>query len=324
MRERIERQLNRAGVQYKVGKTDIILKNCFKCKDTNWHLYVSIPKGGCFYCHKCGGHGSFTDWQRDLGIPHSYRLHSEEFDSKKTCKIKPMITEIISGSIERMHKELLANKPLLDYVCKRGIKDETIKSFKLGCKQIPAKAGVIYYYLAIPYFREGKVVNIKYRTVYKKNANGSIEDLSHIKDNKCHWSDNGQIILFNQDCLKEENLGEVFVCEGEIDALTLLQDGLDNTISVPCGAGTFKQEWKDLLRGKSPIVCFDADSAGREGAEKFIKGIDTKEYWNVVLPNGKDVNEFYNSLGEDNGKLDKFLNTVLNKGFFFVDAEKEK
>ena len=43
-----------------------------------------------------------------------------------------------------------------------------------------------------------------------------------------------QLVWYNFNCITE--FDEIIICEGEMDALILIQCGFDNTISVPNGA----------------------------------------------------------------------------------------
>jgi CHC2-type zinc finger protein/Toprim domain-containing protein len=63
---------------------------------------------------------------------------------------------------------------------------------------------------------------------------------------------------------------QVIICEGEFDALILEANGFVGVTSTG-GAGTFKQEWLDLMTGKELFMCFDNDEAGRKGMVKLTK-----------------------------------------------------
>lgn len=80
-------------------------------------------------------------------------------------------------------------------------------------------------YLAMPYFREGKLVNNRYRTLGRE---------------KRFWQDKGGAQCpWNEDCLRDEQLvGQpLVITEGEMDALAVLQSGFTRkVISAPNGA----------------------------------------------------------------------------------------
>jgi len=86
--------------------------------------------------------------------------------------------------------------------------------------------------------------------------------------------------------------GPVYLCEGVIDALTLIEAGFP-AVGVP-GAMHFKAAWAPLFRNKSVYVVFDADSAGEAGASRATalltgQGIEAHR---LPLPAGKDINDW--------------------------------
>jgi hypothetical protein len=65
---------------------------------------------------------------------------------------------------------------------------------------------------------------------------------------------------------------QVFVTEGEPDAITLLDAGLEERAGVAVvalpSADTFNPEWAELFTGKDVFLCLDMDEAGRKGAKR--------------------------------------------------------
>ena len=65
---------------------------------------------------------------------------------------------------------------------------------------------------------------------------------------------------------------QVFICEGETDAISLIDAGAEEAegslvVALP-GAGIFKPHWTRQLAGKAVILCLDADDAGKKATEK--------------------------------------------------------
>lgn len=88
--------------------------------------------------------------------------------------------------------------------------------------------------------------------------------------------------------------GLVYLCEGPIDTLTLIERGIP-AVGVP-GVSHLKLEWVPLFAEKTVIVCFDNDEAGRTASEKVIQafsdgGISASAL--KALPDGSDINDWF-------------------------------
>lgn len=118
--------------------------------------------------------------------------------------------------------------------------------------------------LVIPFYREGVLVNRKFRT---------------LGPDKRFWQDAGGVQCFwNEDCLREDSLtGEpLIITEGEMDALAAMTAGFRRVVSVPGGApdkplpeDTTKYAFIDAVarlltveRVSEIIIAADNDSAG--------------------------------------------------------------
>jgi DNA primase len=65
----------------------------------------------------------------------------------------------------------------------------------------------------------------------------------------------------------------VFICEGETDAITLLDAGVEQQpktliIALP-GASFHVDRWASLFAGKNVVIATDADEAGVKAAEQL-------------------------------------------------------
>ena len=91
--------------------------------------------------------------------------------------------------------------------------------------------------------------------------------------------------------------GPVYLCEGVIDTLTLIEAGFP-AVGVP-GAANFKPSWVPLFRNKSVYVVFDADAAGEAGAARTLSLLTAQciESHRLPLPPGKDINDWLRSGG---------------------------
>lgn len=87
--------------------------------------------------------------------------------------------------------------------------------------------------------------------------------------------------------------GQIYLCEGIIDTLTLLEQGFP-AVGVP-GAANFKPAWAALFRNKSVHVAFDPDAPGENGAARAIELLHAEgvEARRLAPPTGLDLNDWF-------------------------------
>jgi DNA primase len=137
--------------------------------------------------------------------------------------------------------------------------------------------------LVIPYSIDGEVVTIQARNLSWKTKDDGPKELTF-----------GLVTIpLNADVLLEPQQ-TVYVCEGGIDTLSLLELGLV-AVGIP-GAKSFRPEWCELFADVADVVlALDNDKAGHEGAAVIAGhfGRIGREVRRLELPEGvKDVNEF--------------------------------
>lgn len=235
------------------------IMNCPFCQDREKKFAINMETGAfkCNHENKCGVSGSFWEFQKMLGDT-PRRLNDDRYVAPvKKPEYKPVKVQAkaLSGQI-------------LDYLHGRGFKDEIIKQFKLG--QNPEGNAVMY-----PFYRGGKVVNVKYRAIAEKKF----------------WnSEGGEPVLFNRDAAAE---GEVlYITEGQDDCIALAHYGIVG-VSVPSGVGDqrwIEHEWDYLERFKTIVLMFDNDAAGYEAVQTVANRLGKWRCYQVMLPE-KDVNE---------------------------------
>jgi twinkle protein len=148
------------------------------------------------------------------------------------------------------------------------------------------------------YYRNDELVNIKFR--------GANKSFKLAKD--------AELIFYNLDAVKNER--EIIIVEGEIDALTLIECGIYNVISVPNGAplkGEPKLEYldnciDDLIDVERFVIATDNDEAGRKLREELGRRLDKEKCFQVTYPEDcKDFNEVYVKHGKE-----AVVDTVIN------------
>lgn len=92
--------------------------------------------------------------------------------------------------------------------------------------------------------------------------------------------------------LLQTSARHVYLCEGVIDTLTLLEQGFP-ALGIP-GAANFKPAWVPLFHDKSVFIFFDPDPAGEAGAHRVeaLLGEAGIAAHRMRLPAGQDINDW--------------------------------
>lgn len=171
------------------------------------------------------------------------------------------------------------------YFESRMINQNTLTKMRIySDNEFMPQSGKIDSVICFPYFFNDKLINIKYRGPKKsfKMVSGA------------------ELIFYNIDCLKETD--SVIIVEGEIDALTFIQAGYDNTISVPNGANKnleYLDNCIDLFTGINKIyIATDQDTKGIELKEELIRRFGAERCYIVSFKECKDANEYLQVYGD--------------------------
>jgi len=271
-------------LDYQVQSGQIVLKTCPFCGDPKGHFYMDQDTGA-FFCHKCQERGNLITLQKYFGdYNRQERNTMNKPFIKKQADIQQAFPEKDNSKVvltpERAFKanERLKSDPsALAYVTDtRKISMAAIDHFKIGLEI--SKDGERW--LTIPHFTGGSLINIKSRSIPP-------QEKTFRRVSGC------PSILFNQDVLKDKP-PMVYLCEGELDAVSLWDQGEKNVIAVTAGAGSFQPEWFDQLKGIEKIIlCYDPDEAGQKGAREAARRLGYDRCFNVVLPDGQDANEYF-------------------------------
>mgnify|MGYP003317035844 CR=1 FL=1 len=91
--------------------------------------------------------------------------------------------------------------------------------------------------------------------------------------------------------IKEDNISTVYVCESQINALTLWSYGYPAIALFGTGS-SYQYEILNRSPIRNYILCFDGDEAGDKGRARFMKNIRNDVLVSYKkIPFGKDVND---------------------------------
>ena len=232
-----------------------------------------------YHCHHCGESGN---------VPFQKRTHYVE--RKLSVVPKPNITQ---SSLEDAH---------YDFLLKRGISRETTDKMKLfAAEKWFQRLGRNAPAIGFPYYRNGSITSAKYR---------SIEDKDFTQDA------GGAHDFFGIDQVVPDK--PIVIVEGEIDALTCIECGIENVVSVPSGAPMkvvdgkvtasedkkFSFVWNaHEILSKAPyiIIATDNDSPGQALAEELARRIG-KHKCRLTKFDRKDLNEVLLEDGQETVK----------------------
>lgn len=240
---------------------------CPECNDDRIHKgkksfsYNTIKNVG--YCQNCDT--TFVEMKNEYKQEKSYKLPEPLPETKQ-------------------YSEKMAA-----WFMNRGLWESTMKQFKIVehehfFPQIGKKRNAI----CLPYYRDGVLVNVKYRDSEKNFALES----------------GAELIPFNLDAIK--SVKQIIITEGEFDCMAIYQAGLHNVISVPNGAtkSNVNLQWLDntidYFDGLEQIIlATDKDVAGINLRTHLAARLGVEICMKVEFGDCKDANEYLVKYGED-------------------------
>lgn len=281
------------GIDVPYGRSSGNIKTfCPQCRDrrsnkTDRSLSVDLDKG-VWNCHYCGYKG---------GLP-------KAGEQKANYQKEPVRPKKVGN--------FTLSEQIVGWFAKRHISLPTLSAMKIteGKEWMPQKNGEENT-IQFNYYREGELVNVKYRTL-----------------DKCFKLVSGaELIPYNLDAIKGQN--ECVICEGEIDALSFIECGVTNAISVPNGANanlTYLDDcWDEYFEDKELIyIASDSDTKGVMLREELLRRFGPERCKIVEYGEGcKDANEHLIKYGKESllECLDKAVEPKVEGIFTTTDFE---
>ena len=228
---------------------------CPVCSDSRKKSSIKIfswnTKSNIGYCHHC--HAKFGEYK-------SYSNEKEYYIPEPLNK-----TDLTDKAQKWITEKRLINQDVINKM--------KVFSTKEWMPGVEKEMDVICF----PYYRDGKLVNIKYRDA-KKN-------FKFVKG--------AELLLYNHDCIYDNK--EIIITEGEFDALTYMVCGFDNVVSVPNGAKNFEffDNYSELFRDKKLIISADNDIPGQDLKNEIIRRFGADACNVINLKDTKDANDYF-------------------------------
>lgn len=268
--------------------------------------------GTKYQCFSCDAHGDIFDL-----VAYMEKLPKGDFIKHYNRTLKIMRPYLDGGKPKKNREEYIPeflkqmdytdylhkcheNVGQTDYFIKRGLGRETIDRFNLG------------------YDPEKKVATIP----YNPDCKGYVHRILWESDNKyCKFSNE----IFNIDALYDSStdallfgsIDYVFICEGQIDAMTFAEIGLD---AVGLGGvnevSKLVKQLNEKPCNKILVMALDNDKAGRRATGKFIEELAEAELEQKFIvvsdlyKRYKDANEFL--VADRKGFVER-MNKIIHK-----------
>ena len=229
--------------------------HCFTCGYT-----ASLPK----FISDCFGYDEI-----DFGEEWLYERFSTSYSSN--IRFLPEINLDKSKPKEYLDESILSNYQYYHpYMWKRGLSKEVVDKFKIGYDHQ-------WQSITFPVWDEkDNLVMITSRSVNNKNFFIDAE-----KDKP--------VYLLN--FILKEKIQTVYVCESQINALTLWSWGYPAVALIGTGSST-QFDILNKCSVRNYILCLDGDEAGQKGIKRFLKNIRKDVFVTTKkIPWGKDVND---------------------------------
>ena len=207
------------------------------------------------------------DWDRALGTCHHcgsvFQLHTYRKNNKVYDRPKPNE----NGELDPRVVEWFASA--------RSISRDTLQKAKVTTRPK---------WIEFNFYAYGELTNRKSRNAKKE----------FLLEKNC------EMVWYNHDALF--NSHSIIIVEGEIDALSYIEAGHPNVISVPNGAKNFGflDTSIDLFDNIEKVyLSIDQDEAGEELQNELVRRLGAEKCWIVSLPGAKDANEFLIAHGKE-------------------------
>lgn len=204
--------------------------------------------------------------------------------SSITDKIKSIQSQVGASytkpdpkKLEKMQMMLQGNDTAREYLeITRGLSKDTIKHFGLGYDSVRNA-------IAIPVFKRGELINIKYRLLDP----GDRPKYTQERD--------AEVWIYNEDGIQKAlKLGSVLIVEGEFDLMSAWQNGFTNVISPASGKDSYGV-WLELLDNIPRIyIAYDNDKPGKGAALKMAERIGMEKCQEIIYTGDiKDANDYF-------------------------------
>ena len=325
----------------------------------------------CFGCNKGGDHFSFVEEIEGVEFPEALKILADRagikivYEDPKVVSERSRIYALCEETAKFFESRLWSGEnpnratPMMQYLLGRGVKETTIKTFRLG--YAPDSWDSLYTHLLHKGFRDNEIEkaglvikkdtpqsssNRKYYDRYRNRIMFPINDTSGRviafggrlfpsakpqNENEAKYINspetpiyNKSKILFGFDKAKSAIREKDFciLVEGYMDAIMSYQAGAINTMAV-CGTALTEEQLRLISRLTDKIIfAFDMDSAGQTATKRSLDLAGAYNFQRkvLVLPSGKDPADAVSESSDEYLKSLQKARPLMD--YYFEEAEK--
>lgn len=251
-------ELENLGIELHGRRTGILKTKCPRCGDSKHKADLSVNiNEGLYKCHRssCGWSG--------------YVRVKKEIEPKKDYVIP------------QWNNATTLSDKAVQWFKARGISQRVLVQMKISesaeyMPQTQQKENTIQF----NYFRDEKLINVKYRDGAKnfKMISG------------------GELLFYNENAFSKPS---VIITEGEMDALSFIEVGLENAVSVPNGASEGKMNldyldsvYEEIEKLERVYLATDNDKPGITLRNELARRIGAAKCLVIDFKDCKDANEY--------------------------------
>jgi twinkle protein len=275
---------------------------CFHQEDTPSLIYN--PKNFTFHCFGCQKTIDIIDVLMSTGL--TYLESVQKLFELANVKFSFGYAGVKTKKQYKYPKEIICSDKsnVIGYLGKRKISEKTINYADI---REDDRKNIVFNF----YDTNDVLTMVKYRPAKKLSK----------ADVKCWCQKDADTshLLFNMNRININM--PLVITEGEIDALSVIESGYSNVVSIPLGAGNYQwieENWDWLEQFEEIIICSDNDETGCKMQKEVIYRLGSWRTKVVVLPEFhesdigkktaiKDINEVLFFFGKD-----KVLDLIIN------------
>lgn len=289
------------------------------------------PDKGYYHCFGCGAHGTALDYMVHLnggdfisGVEALAAMLGMPVPKTKNDNQLPDPTQALKKIGTHWHATLQKNKPVQDYLTKRGVQAAAVKTFLLGyaneqwgevAEILPKEDKTMLKSVGLiaekngrqfDYFRHRLMVPIMDQRGRMVGFGGRSLDNSEPKylnspDNP-YFSKRRLLFGMPQAMETARRQDRLIICEGYMDVIMLHQHGFAESVATMGTAATAEQMQKATQLVNNIFFAYDGDAAGQKGAQRALENIlpslkDGVSVSFIFLPDGHDPDSYIQKLG---------------------------